>query len=167
MRIRIVQKISADTLQQFFAQTLGADLGALGPGEIRVARCAAREDAESGPDGIERASPVWIAVGGGRAVVSTSRLLYRTVEAWAENFAAPDLLLRADFLEDLRRQVAQVMAGAVRIQRARLFASVDAARNPDATPARQCLESDRDAAQRLIAAGFREKARIVRFSVER
>ena len=86
------------------------------PGDIAVVRAPREEDAAG-----EATVPVRILVAGGRAVVSSSRLLLRVATAWAESFAAPEYLLQPAFLEALQRDVARAMDADVRLRHWRVF----------------------------------------------
>ena len=180
-------------LDQHFADVLGADVGRAGPGEICVVRSARRESPEDDP-GEGPTVPVWVLVTGGRGVVSSSHLLFRVAESWAEDFAAPEYLLRSDFLDDLAAHVARAMDCAVRVTRCRILmpggtpsdyaldvhvqdiraGETGPPRVPSAKTAVQtqlrvlrCADSDYGAARSALESGYVEYGRTVRFEVRR
>ncbi len=108
-------------LDRRFADALGADLGQLAPGEIRVVRCESREDAtvtKELPQSL--LTPVWILVAQGRGIVSSSRFLLKVVEDWAASFAAPEHLLDSRFLNELVVAVGKACDGEVVVLRHRI-----------------------------------------------
>lgn len=166
-----------EALDRHFAEELGADPAAMEPNDIAVQRTPRREGSASFAGGPEVESPVWVLVTRGRGVVSCSRLLYRVACAWAEDFAAAEHLLRGEFMEDLRVEVARSMDAQVRVEMWRVFMREGAVDGPSGvrlevvtgplgaggTPlAALCPASDPAAARHMAEAGAREYGRLVR-----
>ena len=162
-----------EVVDRYFGSELGADVAAMEVGDVVVQRTPRREGASVFAGRGEEEAPVWILVTRGRGVVSCSRLLYRVACAWAEDFAAADHLLRREFLEDLRAEVARSMDAEVRVEMWRVFTggpglpeSATVRPAVDA-PVALCAAEDRDAARALLEAGAREYGRMARLVARR
>jgi len=178
-----------ESVDRYYSSILGGTLEALRPGEIAVVRSDARAEEERG-----MTVPVWILVSGGRSIVSTSRFLMRVTEAWAENFAAPEYLLREEFLGDLRDDVARSMDSEIMILRSRIFIpapkrmrngppvrlidlgpgrghdpakSLSRAEAEGWFPVFRCSDTDRYSVRCALGAGCVEYGRTIRFLAER
>lgn len=163
-----------ESLDRLLSAETGVDLAAMEPNDIIVQRTALREGDASFVGRPEEESPVWVLVTRGRGVVSCSRLLYRVACAWAEDFAAADHLLRPEFLDDLRCDVARSMDAEVRVEAWRILVR-DLPSAPDALslttaqsgPVVLCAADDRSAARELVAAGAVEYGRLIRMVARR
>jgi len=165
-------------LSRWFRNLLGVDLADARPGEIVVVRDARRDEPEQ-VGACERMTPICLCVGDGRAVVSTCRFMQRVVEDWAEGFPAPEMLLRNEFVRELVRHVERAMGGSASAVEERVMVRTNAAcqthdapadgaaAGPSSAPISCCDVADRDAVQRLLHAGYRERARCVRIQVDR
>lgn len=176
-------------LDRYFWELLGADVGSVRPGEIVVVRSPRRETPER-DDGLT--VPLYVLVRNGRGVVSSSRFLHRVAEAWAEDFAAPDYLLQAAFLNDLHAAVERSLDAPAAVIHSRLFLRPDeeAGERPvrivEIEPGQTrledalgplhpmepllvlaCRESDRSTARAILESGYAEYGRTVRFEVRR
>ena len=163
-----------ESLDRLLSAETGVDLAAMEPNDIIVQRTPLREDSASFAGRPEEESPVWVLVTRGRGVVSCSRLLYRVACAWAEDFAAADHLLRPEFLDDLRCEVARSMAAEVHVETWRIFTrdrpdapEVVSLTTSQTGPVVLCLSDDRISAHKLIASGAVEYGRLVRMVARR
>jgi len=171
-----------------FSELFEADVARLYAGETRVVRSVRREEAQGG-----LTTPVWILVTEGRGIVSTSRFLYRVVNAWVEAFAAPDYLLRTEYLGELQEAVSRALDAPAVVSRQRVFApGSDLKARPKAVlqplpgsppsaaadllaravregvlPVFLCAESDHASASEALAAGCLECGRMARLQVRR
>jgi hypothetical protein len=175
-------------LDRHFSEALGADMGRLAPGEIRVVRAARREEAVGGPDNNLLMTPVWVLVARGRGMVSTSRFLQPIVAAWAESFAAPEHLLNPVFQKELMTDIERSVDAPVSIVRHRVLVASEGDRDlprivgavtmkdyyselrdelTAAAPAVFCGDMDWPEVRKVVASGGCEYGRLVRFLVVR
>ena len=168
-------------LDDHLSSLLGAQIGRVRPGEIRV---AITRDPEPVSDwgGEPVVAPIRLLVCGGRGVILTTRFLAKIAEAWAGDFAAPDYLLRHEFLDELRASVATALEAEVTVASFRILAGSSKGRPiPDlkgghalsleagsgGLSAIVVRDSEREAARSLLAAGWREYGRWVQFEARR
>jgi len=185
----VTQRKSVDG---YFSELLGMDLARIHPGEIVTVRSIRRESPGDESSAGRTTTPVWILVAGGRGAVSSSRFLFRVVEAWAQDFAAPEYLLLPKFLDDLQAAVSRALDSPAAVVRSRLFAAVKggsggkrvvsfnlplaegksperalAESDPDRIVLFLCSDSDHASAHAALATGCIEYGRSVKFVVRR